>query len=243
MSVILAAAGQSSRFGHPTEKKTFVSLNSKPVWLHSADLFLKRPDVKQLIVVVAPEDKEEFYARFGPNVAVLGLDVVVGGRERSDSIANALEKVSESSQWVIVHDAARPCLDADMVQAVIDAAQTHQAAIPAIPVNSTLKRSADGQVIDKTEDRSQLYLAQTPQVFSKELLERAFAQRGDFQPTDEAQLVERMGHPVAMVPGSPLNVKITRHRDLAFAKACLAALPKPKFDAPTHPFADDNLFR
>ena len=92
-------------------------------------------------------------------------------------------------------------------------------------------------------DRSNLYLSQTPQVFSRSLLEQMFAERGDLQPTDEAQLAEQQGHSVAMVGGSRLNIKITTQDDLKLAATFLKAMPATKFDAPLHPFKDDNLWR
>lgn len=242
-SVILAAAGKSQRFNDPNFKKPFASLNRKAVWLYSADLFLKRRDVKQLIIVISPDDKAEFYSKFGPNLAVLGIDVVLGGKERADSVDNALKKVDPTCDFVAIHDAARPCIDADLIEAVFQAAKQHNAVIPAIPVHSTLKRSNDGKLVGETVDRTNLYMAQTPQVFDRELLMNLYANRGDSQPTDEAQLAEQNGQAVAMVPGSPFNIKITTRADLRFAKACLEAMPTPKFDAPVHPFADDNLFR
>lgn len=228
IAVILAAAGSSSRFQHPEEKKPFIKLGSKAVWLHSAELFLKRPDVHQLIIVIAQEDKEEFMARFGPNIVVQGIDVVMGGAERSDSVANALAAVNDKCDWVMIHDAARPCITNELVDAVVSAARQHQAAIPTIPVNSTLKRSRDGKTVDETVDRSNLYMAQTPQVFSRSLIQKAFASRGNSSPTDEAQLLESQGHSVAMVPGSPLNLKITHRSDLGMARAFLDAMPKSK---------------
>lgn len=242
-SVILAAAGKSRRFNDPNFKKPFASLNRKAVWLYSADLFLKRADVKQLIIVISPDDKQEFFSKFGPNIAVLGVEVVLGGKERADSVENALKKVDPTCDFVAIHDAARPCIDSDLIEAVFQSARKHKAAIPAIPVHSTLKRSSDGVVVGETVDRSNLYMAQTPQAFDRELLLELYAGRGDSQPTDESQLAEQNGHAVAMVAGSPLNIKITTRADLRFAKACLEAMPKPKFDAPIHPFADDNLFR
>ena len=228
IAVILAAAGNSSRFQHPGEKKPFVKLGSKAVWLHSAELFLKRPDVHQLIVVIAKEDKDDFMARFGPNIVVQGIDVVIGGAERCDSVANALAAVDEKCDWVMIHDAARPCITNELVDAVVSAARQHQAAIPTIPVNSTLKRSRDGKTIDETVDRTNLYMAQTPQVFSRSLIQKAYANRGKHSPTDEAQLLESQGHTVAMVPGSPLNLKITHRGDLGMARSFLDAMPKAK---------------
>lgn len=218
-------------------------LNRKAVWLYSADLFLKRADVKQVIIVISPEDKEEFLQKFGPNLAVLGVEVALGGTERADSVQNALAKVDPSCEFVAIHDAARPCINADLIESVFKAAKHNKVVVPAVPVTSTLKASADGKYVDQTVDRSNLYQAQTPQVFDRELLLSLYANREDKQPTDEAQLAEMQGHKVALVPGSVLNIKITTRRDLAFARACLEAMPKSKFDAPIHPFADDSLFR
>jgi 2-C-methyl-D-erythritol 4-phosphate cytidylyltransferase len=242
-AVILAAAGRSSRFNDPNHKKPFAFLKQKPVWLYSAELFQKRRDVKQVILVISPDDKEEFLARFGPNVAVMGIDVVLGGQQRSDSVENGLAKVDPDCDFVAIHDAARPCVGADMVESVFDAAKRSGAAMPAVPVHSTIKRSSDGKSVDETVDRTNLFLAQTPQAFNKQLLIEWFSNRGDQQPTDEAQLAEMNGHQVSIVAGSPLNIKITTQQDMRFAKACLDAMPAAKLDAPIHPFADDNLFR
>ena len=242
-SVILAAAGKSSRFRDPNDKKPFALLNRKAVWLYSAELFLKRNDVEQVIIVISPADREEFLAKYGPNLAVLGVEVALGGAERSDSVQNALDKVNAASTHVVIHDAARPCINADLIESIFVAAKTNPAVIPAIPVTSTLKLSENGCSVDKTVDRSHLYEAQTPQVFERELLTSMFANRGELKPTDESQLAEELGHPISIVQGSVFNIKITSKQDLAFARACLEAQPKPKFDAPIHPFADDNLLR
>ena len=242
--VIIAAAGKSTRFKDLHFKKPFAILNGKAVWLYSAELFLKRNDVKQVIVVLAKEDQEEFAAKFGANIAIHGIDIVSGGVERSDSVQNALEKVRADIDYVAIHDAARPCINESLISDVFDAAMEQGAAIPTIPVFSTLKKSTDGKTIDKTLDRSHLYLAQTPQVFAKDILIDMYAQRGDLQPTDEAQLAETLEYRVAMVEGSRLNIKITKRADLELAKVFLSALPKPRFDAPPHPFSDgDSLWR
>ena len=242
-SVILAAAGKSSRFKDPNYKKPFAQLKQKAIWLYSAELFLKRNDVKQVIIVISPEDKEDFVSRFGPNLAVMGIDIAMGGAERADSIQNGLAKVDPSADYVVIHDAARPCIHADLVEDVFQSAIKNGAAIPAIPVYSTIKRSADGKFVDNTESRDHLYLAQTPQVFARQLIVNLYANRGDSQPTDEAQLAEEAGEQVAIVPGSPLNIKVTTKSDMRLATACLGAMPTAKFDAPIHPFADDNLWR
>ena len=236
--VIIAAAGKSSRFKDLHFKKPFAILNGKAVWLYSAELFLKRSDVKQVIVVLAKEDQEEFAEKFGANIAIHGIDIVSGGTERSDSVQNALAKVRDDIDYVAIHDAARPCINETLVTGVFDTAEQNGAAIPTIPVFSTLKKSTDGKTVDETVDRSHLFLAQTPQVFAKDMLLDMYARRGDLQPTDEAQLAELLGYKVAMVEGSPLNIKITKREDLDLAKVFMSALPKPQFDAPPHPFKD-----
>ncbi len=241
--VILAAAGKSSRFNDAHFKKPFAILGGKAIWLHSAELFLKRSDVKQLILVIASEDREEFTEKFGANVAIHGIDVVIGGAERSDSVQNAIDQVRDEIDIIAIHDAARPCIDDSLVDRVFSAAIEHDIAVPTVAVHSTLKRSVDGKFVDQTVDRSNLYLSQTPQVFSRSLIEQLFATRGDFQPTDEAQLAEQQGHSVAMVDGSRLNIKITTQADLKLAAIFLQAMPTPKFDAPIHPFKDGSLWR
>lgn len=242
-TVILAAAGNSSRFNDSHYKKPFAILNRKAVWLHSADRFLKRDDVKQLIIVIAESDQEDFYSKFGANIAVSGIEVVFGGMERCESIANGLKKVAATSDYVAIHDAARPCVSGDDIEAVFQAAKSSNAAILACPVTSTLKQSTDGKTIDGTIDRASLWQAMTPQVFSRELITSAYDRLDDRKPTDEAQLLELQGLAVSIVQGSPMNIKITTKSDLAWAAACLEAMPKPKFDAPIHPFADDKLWR
>jgi 2-C-methyl-D-erythritol 4-phosphate cytidylyltransferase len=242
-AVILPAAGQSSRFRDQHYKKPFAPLDNRAVWLHSAERFLNRSDVKQVLVVISPEDREEFMSKFGANVMILGVDVVDGGRERADSVQNALEKVRDDCDFVAVHDAARPCLADEWIDQVFAAAEQSGAAILATPVTATLKRVAADHTIEATVPRERLWEAQTPQVFRRDLLLKAYAKRGASAATDEASLVEQLGHKVTVVPGSPINLKITTRDDLRLASYLLKALPKPKVLGPSHPFADDDLWR
>ena len=123
------------------------------------------------------------------------------------------------------------------------AAEKTGAAILAIPVSGTLKRVGADQRIVETLARTDLWEAQTPQVFRRQLLLDAYARRSQEPATDDAELVQRLGHPVTVVPGSPVNLKITTRDDLQFAAQALKALPKPKMFGPAHPFADDDLWR
>ncbi|MEX0642789.1 MAG: 2-C-methyl-D-erythritol 4-phosphate cytidylyltransferase [Pirellulales bacterium] len=242
-AVILPAAGQSRRFHDKAYKKPFAPLGGRAVWLHSAERFMNRADVKQLIVVIAAEDKEFFDMKFGANVAILGVQVVMGGAERSDSVQKALEQVKEGIEFVAVHDAARPCIVDPWIDDVFAAAERDGAAILATSVQATLKKVDQQKHITATVDRDGLWEAQTPQVFRRELLVQAYAKHGREAATDDAQLVERLGHKVTVVPCSPLNLKITTRDDLRLAEQVLKVLPKPKLEGFQHPFADDSLWR
>lgn len=242
-AVILPAAGRSSRFHDKHYKKPFAPLDGRAVWLHSAERFINRDDVIQTIIVISPDDEEYFQFKFTSNVAILGIEVVHGGKERADSVANALARVTPEADFVCVHDAARPCLAEAWVDKVFEAARKHGAAILAVPVSGTLKRVGADNRIEETVSRANLWEAQTPQVFRRQLLVDAYARRGDFQPTDEAQLVERLGQPVHVVAGSLINLKITTQEDMRLAEQALKAVPRPKPQGPLHPFADDDRWR
>lgn len=242
-AVILAAAGKSSRFRDQHYKKPFIPLANKAVWLHSAERFLNRDDVKQLILVISPEDREEFQMKFGANVAILGLEVVEGGDSRFESIRAALAHVRPDVDYIAVHDAARPCLCDEWIDDVFAEAQKTGAAILAAPVTSTLKYSQNGKTIDGTRSRDGLWDAQTPQVFRRDWLLDAYAKLGDAQPTDDAQVIEDAGHAVSIVPSSIVNIKITSRGDLRIAEQLMKALPKPKLDGPGNPFADGDMWR
>jgi 2-C-methyl-D-erythritol 4-phosphate cytidylyltransferase len=241
-AVILPAAGKSSRFRDKHYKKPFVPLGGKPVWLYSVERFLARADVKQVILVISPDDRELFQQKFAANVMFLGIDIVDGGAERADSIQNAMAKLKPEIDFVAVHDAARPCIADEWIARVFAAAEKSDAAILGVPVASTLKRVAASGEIEETVSRANLWEAQTPQVFRKSLLEEAYAKRAGFQATDDAQLVERLGRKVTVVAGSPINMKITTQDDLRFAEQAIKALPKPKNDF-SNPFGGDDLFR
>jgi 2-C-methyl-D-erythritol 4-phosphate cytidylyltransferase len=244
-AVILPAAGRSTRFGDARQKKIFAELDGRAVWLRAADAFLGRDDVALVIGAVSPEDRELFDRRYGAEVAFRGILVVEGGAERHDTISRALEAVDPSCDFVAVHDAARPCLTSDQVDAVFDAATEHGAALLAVAVADTLKRVGPDRMTMGTVPRASLFGAQTPQVFRKDLLIRAYANRSKIGDaiTDDAQLVEALGHPCAVVDGSPMNLKITTQADLRLAAAILKALPKLEKAAPLHPFSDEIAVR
>jgi len=221
-ALIVAAAGKSSRFtrrgsSDPAVKKTFVHLGGKPIWLRSVEKFLNRDDVTQVIVVVAPDDISWFRKYYISEINRLLLLVVAGGEERVDSIRNGLIAVSPRVDYVAVHDAARPCVTEREIAAVFSAAKKHGAALLASPLVGTIKKVVDGQV-EATVSRENLWEAQTPQVFRRELIIEAYQQKMKDAPTDDVQLVERLGKPVHVVPSDSGNIKITTQSDLVLAR-------------------------
>jgi 2-C-methyl-D-erythritol 4-phosphate cytidylyltransferase len=240
--VILPAAGRSARFGG-IEKKPFVALDGRAVWLQTAELFFKRLDVCQTLIVISPEDRDLFEQRYRATLLFLeNVQVVDGGSERFESVANALAKLDADVEYVAVHDAVRPCVTSALVDAVFAATVKHGAALPAVPVSDTVKR-VEGDRVTETVSRQGLWLAQTPQAARRDWLEAAYASRHTLTDpvTDDAQLLEAAGHPVHIVPGSPFNLKITTRDDLDLARAVLRRhLQTEEPPASRRPFDDEE---
>ena len=241
-AVILPAAGKSTRFSDK-EKKPFAALDGRPVWLRTAELFVSRDDVSQCILVIDPSDEEMVRRKYGANMAFLNISLVHGGSERFESVANALKIVKDEVDFVAIHDSVRPCVTTELIDKVFQQAVKSGAAILALGMTDSLKRgsSTDPVVIEQSLPRERLWLAQTPQVFSKEVLVKAFKNvpKGA---TDDSQVVEATGATVSIVVGSSSNIKITTRDDLFLADAILKSRPKPKANVSAHPFADD-MFR
>jgi 2-C-methyl-D-erythritol 4-phosphate cytidylyltransferase len=242
-AVILPAAGKSTRF-RDKEKKPFVHLDGRAVWLRTVEHFINRKDVVQSLIVIDPDDRELFLRRFQANIAFMNIKIVHGGRERFESVANALAVLQPEVEFVAIHDAVRPCITDELIDAVFAKAQQTGAALLAAPVTDTVKRVDDKQRVQGTMPRQGLWLAQTPQVFRRDWLEAAYANRAKVgqQITDDAQLIEAAGHAVTVVESNATNVKITTRADLVLAEAVLHARPKPKPSGPIHPFADEEMW-
>jgi 2-C-methyl-D-erythritol 4-phosphate cytidylyltransferase len=242
-AVILPAAGQSTRF-RDREKKPFAQLDGRAVWLRSAELFVTRDDVLQCIIVVAKADQEMFRRRYGPNLAFMNVQIADGGGERFESVANALALVKPEADFVAIHDAVRPCLTEELINSVFARAEKAGAALLAVPVADTIKRVDSQQQVLETLPRQGLWLAQTPQVFRRDWLVEAYANRGKVtqEITDDTQLVEAAGHKVQVAEGAATNIKITTKADLILAEAVLKARPRPKPTGPIHPFAEEEMW-
>lgn len=226
-SVIIPAAGASSRFEGFPKKKPFVEIDGRAVWLRTADHFVNRADVAEVVVVIASDDMVEFREKFRPNLAFMNVKIVEGGASRADSVRNGLDSLSRDSDYVAVHDAARPLLTKPWIDEIFAAAVKHQAVIPGVRVSSTVK-SVDSELqITATVDRSNLILAQTPQVFARNVLETAYKAAADASEfTDEASLVEAAGTAVFVHEAWPMNIKITTREDFEMARGLLKVLPK-----------------
>lgn len=212
IGLILAAAGSSQRFGGDAPKQ-FVSLDEQPLYLRSLQPFLEHVDDVALVV---PQSRvDDVRVQCAAAVAEPPVRVVAGGPLRQDSVQRGLEALDGQVATVLVHDAARPFVSPALVERVLEGALRHGACVPAVEVGDTVKE-VDGGWVVRTLDRDRLRLAQTPQGFGAELLRGAF-RRLSSEPaevTDEAALVERFGHRVAVVEGERSNFKVTWPGDL-----------------------------
>lgn len=221
IAVILPAAGKSRRFGGQG-KKIFSLLGDRWVWEHAVARLRVRPEVGRIVIAIDPDDREFWDGHCAEAVARHRVELVEGGGERVDSVRLALATLGEP-QWVAVHDAARPLLRDDDLSRLFAAAEATGAALLATRLRGTIKREGDDGRVRETVDRRQLWEALTPQVFRGSLLRSAYDRWTGFPVTDDAQIVERAGHQVQLVVGSPTNLKITVAEDLAVAAALLAA--------------------
>ncbi len=226
VAVIIPAAGAGKRFGGDV-KKPFAQLDNRPIFIRSIELFLTRPDVCQVILAVSADDFDVVKEKYAANIMFMGIKLVRGGKERFDSVRSALGFVADEAELVAVHDAVRPCVLDTWIDRVFERAAEVGAAILAAPLSGTIKRAGDDRLIQQTVSRAGLYEAQTPQVFRKDLLIKAYANMpADAAPTDDAQVVESLGHPVAIVESDHRNLKITGPGDSALAEAILKGMQR-----------------
>jgi 2-C-methyl-D-erythritol 4-phosphate cytidylyltransferase len=219
VGVLLPAAGRGERAGSG-ELKQFRPIGGVPMLLRAIRPFAQHPLVRQIVVALPPEQAGRPPAWLG-DLAAERLRLVAGGATRADSVAAALAVLHPACGVVLVHDAARPFVPPETIDAVIALAQSGVGAVAAIQIGDTLKRvTGPDDRVAETVDRRGLWRAQTPQGFPRTILERAYAARGALpDPTDDAQLVERLGHPIRIVPDRTTNIKVTSPEDFALAEA------------------------
>lgn len=220
----MAAAGRDKK---PAASKQFTDLAGTPILIHTLRKFVAVPQVSEIWIALRKTEMDEFRSRLqsdGKDVLKKKVELVEGGEHRQQSVGNTLGAISAAaSDIVLVHDAVRPFVTQEIIHEVIEAAQKYGAAIAGLPAVDTVKqvdRTADGALITATVPRERVVLAQTPQGFRYEVLKKAFdeATADEFLGTDEASLVERSGEEVAVVMGSPRNIKITTPADMELAE-------------------------
>ena len=219
VAAIIAAGGRGLRMGRALPKQ-YLTVGGQTILERSLAAFDRHQQVQELVVVIPPEALDS--AEFVKPATSKPVRFVAGGARRQDSVANGVDALSAEAQVVLVHDAARPCVSAELISRTIAAAASAGAAIAAVPVHDTVKQvTMEGGVgfIEKTLPRETLFLAQTPQGFRRDVLDAVVALGRDAaDATDEASLAERAGYRVQVVPGDPDNLKITTEADLARAE-------------------------
>jgi len=235
VAAIIAAGGRGLRLGAGRPKQ-FLELGGRTILERSLAALAASDRVTELVVALPPEHLEESAAAWAGRFAK-PVVCVPGGARRQDSVANAFYRISPAADVVLVHDAARPFVTGDVIARTVDAAAVHGAAIAAIPVRDTVKQAgaieADGsRLIRSTLARDEIFLAQTPQAFRRDLFARALGAIGSDEVTDEAMMAERAGIPVHLVNGDASNIKVTTADDLASARR-MADEPESDIPIPT----------
>ncbi|HEX9582813.1 MAG TPA: 2-C-methyl-D-erythritol 4-phosphate cytidylyltransferase [Gemmatimonadales bacterium] len=219
--MLVPAAGRGERAGEG-ELKQFRPIRGVPMLLRSIRPFAAHPRVRQVVVALPTAQAERPPAWLAGFVGERLL-VVAGGTTRSESVRLALTALHPTCRIVLIHDAARPFVTRETIDAVIRAAEAGQGALAAVAVVDTLKRGDAGGRVTGTVDRRDLWRAQTPQGFPRQLLEAAYqlrpGQTVGAGPTDDAELVARAGFPVILVPDTPANIKVTTAEDFRLAEA------------------------
>jgi 2-C-methyl-D-erythritol 4-phosphate cytidylyltransferase len=222
VGAIIAAAGFGRRMKTDRPKQLLV-LKGTPILVHTIRKFDASNAVDYIIVTAPRESVDEVRALVNSAGFKKPVMVIEGGERRQDSVAMGIERLRPGTDMVAVHDGVRPFVSIEDIDKVVRRAERVGAAILAVPIVDTVKQ-VEREFVDSTLTREHLVLAQTPQVFRAEILKKAFesAARDEYYGTDESSLVERLGHPVAIVRGSERNIKITRPSDLTLARAFLA---------------------
>jgi len=223
VGAIIPAAGRGKRIGALVPKQ-FLEIQGKPLLHHTLTVFTSCKLIDYVVLVMPRTDVDEMGEDWLNKYEIV-RKVVVGGEQRQDSVYNGFNSLEEGTDIVVVHDGVRPFTTPQMITATVEAAQQHGAAITAIPVSDTVKQAADG-FVKQTVPRDGLWRVQTPQAFQCGLLQQAFkkAKKDSYYGTDEGSLVEYLGERVKIVPGSELNIKITRKEDLVLGESLLSRI-------------------
>ena len=223
VGAIIPAAGRGKRIGASVPKQ-FLEIQGRPLLHHTLMVFASCKLIDYVVLVMPRADVDKMGEDWLNKYEIV-RKVVVGGEQRQDSVYNGFSSLEKGTDIVVVHDGVRPFTTPQMITATVEAAQQHGAAITAIPVSDTVKQAADG-FVKQTVSRDGLWRVQTPQAFQCGLLQQAFkkAKKDSYYGTDEGSLVEYLGERVKIVPGSELNIKITRKEDLVLGESLLSRI-------------------
>jgi 2-C-methyl-D-erythritol 4-phosphate cytidylyltransferase len=220
LSAVVVAAGRSQRMGFD---KLLTPLGGRPLLLHTLERLLRTEIPTEIILVIRPGSEAEMEAVIAPLSAKGNIRLVPGGAQRQDSVYAGLCAVSDASEFVLVHDAARPFVTKELIDIVLAAAKLSGAAVCGAPCSDSLKEVGEDGLVEHTIDRSKLWTVQTPQIFRTGLLREAYqaalASGATF--TDDTAVVEQMGHPVRIVLYHGINLKVTTPSDWKLAEAYL----------------------
>ncbi|MFH1190004.1 MAG: 2-C-methyl-D-erythritol 4-phosphate cytidylyltransferase [Candidatus Omnitrophota bacterium] len=219
---VVPAAGHGRRMALKA-KKPFLLLKGKPIIAHTLAALEKCAEVDEIIIASERSCVGKFRDLIRRYRFKKVSGIVIGGRTRFGSVKNCLAKVGPSCGIVIVHDGARPFVDGACLSGAVKLAREHGACIVGVWETDTVKLIGGGMTVTKTLDRTKLFRAQTPQVFRRDIINRAYALKGGAKATDDACLVERLGVPVKALAGSYRNIKITTKEDITLAEALLCA--------------------
>jgi 2-C-methyl-D-erythritol 4-phosphate cytidylyltransferase len=217
VGAIVVAAGKSERMGGV--EKIFAIIDGKPLLAHAVEAFQRSPVVDCIVIVLAKDKVSaglDLVKKFGWNKVAA---VCPGGARRQDSVSEGLNRLGKVD-WVMIHDGARPCVTQDIIELGLEEAKVCGAAIPAMPVADTIKIVSSDSYVKDTPPRDKLWAVQTPQVFRFDILSEAH-RKAKGNVTDDAGMVENLGHKVKVFRGSYTNIKVTTPEDLIIAEAIL----------------------
>jgi 2-C-methyl-D-erythritol 4-phosphate cytidylyltransferase len=221
LSAVVVAAGRSQRMGFD---KLLTPLAGCPLLLHTLERLFLTEAPREIVLVVRPGSEAEMAQVIAPLGRNDSIRLVPGGAQRQDSVQNGLQAVAASSEFVMIHDAARPFVTKELIDTVLAAAKLSDAAVCGAPCSDSLKEVGEDGLVTRTVDRSRLWTVQTPQIFRTQLLRDAY--RGALATgavfTDDTAVVEAMGHPVRIVLYHGINLKVTTPMDWKIAEVFLA---------------------
>ncbi len=221
VTAVVVAAGKGKRMG--LVDKPFLLLKKKPLLTYSLFILENSSFVGEVILVVEKNKISKAKELIKKYHISKVKEVIAGGKTRQGSVASGLRKINSFSNFVLIHDGARPFLTRELIKRVILGAKRYKAAVPGLPLSDTIKKVEDSSFITSTLNRKSLWTVQTPQVFKAETVQKAYfqAEKDHFLGTDSASLVERIGIPVKIIKGDPYNIKITTKGDFLLAEAIL----------------------